>query len=421
MPEEGYSAIEAKLEANRCLMCADAPCTCECPAGVDARAFIRKIRFDNMAGAVRTLKRCNVIAASCARICPTGTLCGKGCLAAGLSRPIDIGGLQRYVMDWERANGMIEPAPPPRDGARVAVVGSGPAGLGAAAELAVRGHLVTVFEKFETPGGMLRQCIPLFRLPDEVLDFEIEFIKKLGVEFICNEAKDENTTFFADGFKAVFLATGLIKPRGGDLIGGNTPGVYQALDLLCRVKCGEKPELGKRAVVIGGGDTALDAARTARRAGAECLLLYRRTQREMPAYPNEVDDAWNEGVEFYFRTLVRSVVGEEKVKGVRCVRIHWNPPIPGMPRGYSVEGTEFTIACDSVIIAVGQGPESTFGLRTTQSGLLAVEKETMMTSQPGVFGGGDLVFGGGTASRAVGKGKQAAAKMDEYLRGTPSS
>lgn len=417
MTEENYSPVQAKWEASRCLMCAQAPCTCDCPAGVDARAFIRKIRFDNLDGAVRLLKRCNVLAGSCARICPTGALCGKGCLAAGLSRPIDIGGLQRFVMDWERAQGMIEPMVPVRDGSRVAVVGAGPAGLGCAAELAVRGHIVTVFEKDEAPGGMLRQYIPAWRLPDEVIDFEIAFIRRLGVEFVTSHEVVDPKAFLAEGFKAVFIGTGLHHPRGSDLIGGERPGVHQALSLLRQAKRGQFPELGKRVVVIGGGDTALDAARTARRAGAECFLLYRRTQREMPAYRNEVDDAWNEGVEFYFRTIVRSVVGAERVQGVRCVRIRWHDPMPGMPRGYDVEGQEFVISCDSVVLAVGQGPVSTFGLRTTPGGMLAVDRESMATSVPGIFAGGDLAFGGSTASRAVGTGRHAAVAIDQYVRG----
>lgn len=415
MPEEGYTPIEAKLEASRCLMCADAPCTCGCPAGVDARDFIRKIRFDNLAGAVRALKRCNVLAASCARICPTGILCGKGCIVAGLSRPIDIGGLQRFVMDWERENGMIEPITPKQNGIKVAVVGSGPAGLGCATELLVRGYAVTVFEKSDVLGGMLRQCIPSWRLPDEVVEFEIDFIKKLGVEFVCNESKYKCLELLRDGFRAVFLATGLSRSRGGDMIGSELPGVYQALDLLQKSRRGELPNLGRRTVVIGGGDTALDAARTVKRFGAESFILYRRSQRDMPAYPNEVHDAWNEGVEFYFRTIVRSVIGSDKVKGVRCIRVHWHDEVPGMPRGYDVEGAEFGIACDSVILAMGQGPDSTFGLRTTPNGLLAIDKDTMMTSESGVFAGGDVAFGGGTASRAVGMGRRAAMRIDEYV------
>lgn len=415
MPEEVYTPVQAKIEAARCLMCADAPCTCNCPAGVDARSFIRKIRFDNLEGAVRSLKRRNILAASCARICPTGALCCKTCLAEGLSHPIDIGGLQRFVTDWERKTGMIEPAAPRLDGAKVAIIGSGPAGLGCAAELAIKGHIVTVFEKDTVFGGMLRHCIPQFRLPDDVLDFEIEFLKKLGIGFVGGRVVEDPMVLLGEGFKAVFVATGLDKPQEGDIIKKDLHGVYQALDILKDAKTGKPPEFGRRAVVIGGGDTALDAARVARRAGSEVFVLYRRTQKEMPAYGNEVDDAWNEGVEFYFRTIVRSVVGEERVKGARCVRIRWHEKMRGMTQGYDVEGAEFVIACDSLIVATGQGPSSTFNFRTTPDGLIAVDKNTLMTSENGIFSGGDVAFGGSTASRAVGQGRQAAIKIDEYV------
>lgn len=415
MPEEIYTPIEAKIEAVRCLMCADAPCTCNCPAGVDARSFIRKIRFDNLEGAVRLLKRCNVLAASCAHICPTGVLCGKGCLAEGLSRPIDIGGLQKFVMEWERKTGMIEPKMPERDGAKIAVVGSGPAGLASAAELAVRGHIVTVFEKNAVFGGMLRHCIPSFRLPDEVIDFEIEFLKKLGIEFIGGHSVDDPKALLKKDFKAIFIATGLGRPQKPDIINSGVHGVHQALAFLSDARNGKITDLGKRAIVIGGGDTALDAARVAKRAGTEVFVLYRRTQGEMPAYRNEIDEAWSEGVEFYFRTIVRSVLGENQTKGVRCVRIRWHEKTRGTTQGYDVEGAEFTIACDSVIVATGQAPSSTFNLRETPGGLIAVDKDTFMTSENGIFSGGDVAFGGSQASRAIGQGRQAAIKIDEYV------
>lgn len=417
--EEGYTIQQAKIEASRCLMCADAPCNCDCPAGVDARGFIRKIRFENLDGAVRLLKGCNVLAASCAYICPTGSQCAKGCFSAGLTRPIKIAALQRFVMDYERERGMIEPSPPRRDGKRVAIIGSGPAGLGCASELAVRGHLVTVFESSPEVGGQLRRTIPSFRLPPIVIDFEVEFIKKLGVEFECLKAIDRPLALLAQGYRAVFLATGLQKSRGEELIGGKLPGVHQALDFLAVSKQGAIPELGRRVVVIGGGDTAVDSARVSKRAGAECFILYRRTQHEMPAYPEEIETAWNDGVEFYFRVLVRSVVGTDKVTGVRCVRIRWRKPFIGAEGMYEVEGQEFVIPCDTVIYAVGQGPALDFGLRTAADGLIAVHKDTMMTSDEGIFAGGDGVTGGGTAAAAVGVGKRAAVQIDAYLKGSP--
>lgn len=398
-------------------MCSDAPCDCDCPAGVDARAFIRKIRFENLEGAVRLLRRGNVLAASCAWICPSGALCSKGCLAAGLSRPIDIAGLQLFVMEWERAKGMIEPRSPKRDGFPVAVVGSGPAGLGAAAELALRGHLVTLFESSDLFGGVLRQHIPSWRLPDDVVDFDLDFIRRLGVEFVTGKEIADPKMLLAEGYRAVFLGTGLDRPQEGDILNAKLPGVFQALDLLRRTRLGEALELGGRAVVIGGGDSALDAARTIRRQGKECIILYRRTKREMPAYGPDAAAAWEEGIEFFFRVIVRAVVGEGRVQGVRCVRIRWNDPIPGERRGWRVEGAEFVIPCESVVLAMGQMPASTFGLRTTPKGFVAVDHTTMMTSEPGVFAGGDLAFGGGTAARAVGQGREAAERMDAYVRG----
>ena len=416
MNEEGYSEIQAMIEATRCLMCADAPCTCDCPAGVDARGFIRKIRFDNLEGAVRSLKSRNVLAASCGYICPTGTLCAKGCTSTELTRPIDISGLQRFVMDWERKTGMIDPLISSPTGKKVAIIGSGPAGLGCAAELSVRGHDVTIYEKRNELGGMLRRCIPSFRLPNEVIDFEIDFMRKLGVKFITGRRIGSAKELKEEGYGAVFLAAGLDHPRGGDIPGSDLIGSHQAIKYLEASKLGKPPKLGRRTVVIGGGDTALDAARMSRAEGSQCFILYRRTQREMPAYPNEVDDAWNEGVEFYFRLIVREVIGDGKVEGVKCVRVRWSDDVSGKPRRYEIEGDEFVIACDSVLFAVGQDAGSDFGLDTLKNGLIKVGEDTMATSEAGIFAGGDIVFGGGTAARAVGHGKNVAIEIDNYLK-----
>jgi len=318
-------------------------------------------------------------------------------------------------MDWERVTKATLPMSPKLNKAPVAVVGSGPAGLGCAAELAQRGHPVTIFEADKVFGGMLRQSIPSFRLPIEVVDFEIELIKKLGVEFVANKKVDDPKKLLKDKFKAIFIATGLHRSKGGDLIGDHVPGVCQALDFLRETKKGKMPEVGKRALIIGGGDTALDAARVAKRSGAESFIIYRRTQNEMPAYPNEVEDAWHEGVEFYFRVLPRGIVGEDKVKGLRCVRIKWNRDGAGKPTGYDIEAQEFAIDCDSVILAIGQDPESTFDLRTTPSGYVAIGQDSFKTSEEGIYAAGDVTYGGGTAAKAVGMGKLAAIEISDYL------
>jgi NADPH-dependent glutamate synthase beta subunit-like oxidoreductase len=262
---------------------------------------------------------------------------------------------------------------------------------------------------------MLRHCIPSFRLPVDVIDFEAEFIKKLGVKFSLGKKITDPKSLLSQGFEAVFIGAGLPRSKSADFTNSEISGVYQATEFLKDVKHGTMPDLGKRVLVIGGGDTAIDAARTARLAGAESFIVYRRTQKEMPAYQNEIEAAWHEGVEFYFRVLPRSVVGDKSVKGLKCVRVKWHDKISGMPQGYDVEGTEFTIACDTIITAIGQSPESTFGLRTSPSGLIGVEKNTFKTSIEGIFAAGDIVDGGGTAAKAVGMGKLAAMQMDVYL------
>ncbi len=415
MPHAPMNIIQARAEAQNCLMCEDAPCACNCPAGVDARSFIRKIRFDNLDGAVRHLRSRNVMAASCAYVCPTGSSCAKDCTAKGLLNPIEIGKLQRFVTDYEMNRGMIEPLASKKDKPAIAVVGSGPAGLGAAAELAVRGHAVKIFEAEEKIGGVLRYHIPSFRLPEEVLDFDVEFIKKLGVEIECQRRIEDPARLLSEKFSAVYLATGLWKSKEDDLIGSDLNGAYRALDFLRLSKENKLPELGRRVLVIGGGDTAMDSARTARERGAESIVVYRRTQSEMPAYEEEVEAAWRDGVEFYFRVIPRAVVGKDRVEGLRCVRVRWHKKTAGMKQGYDVEGSEFVIGCDSLVIATGQIPESTFKLRTSPSGMIAVSQSDYFTSNPSIFAGGDVVTGGGTAARAVGMGKLAAAKISEYV------
>jgi len=402
----------AKEEAYRCLMCEDAPCWHSCPAAVNPRKFVRKIRFDSLAEAARELRRANVLAGCCSYICPCGRTCVGNCTSEKLSRPIDIIGLQKFVCEWEISSGMIEPKKTDGGKGKVAIVGSGPAGLACAAELAVFGCQPVVFDSAPNAGGMLRSVIPEFRLPTRVLDFEIEFIKKLGVEFVMKTKIDDLSKLFDEGFKVVFVSTGACESKRTGIIGEDKKGVCEALEFLKGAKlnldnCGSLN--GKRVVVVGGGDTAVDSARTAARAGALVTLLYRRTRLDMPAYRPDIEEAEKEGVEFVFRTMPRSIIGSEGVVGVKAAKIRWKGK-GRQAEGYDVEGTEFTLPCDIVIMAAGQVSAGDFGLRTAPNGYIAVDKN-MMTSGKGIFAGGDIVSGPSTAVAAVGSGKLAAEKI----------
>ncbi|MFH1654760.1 MAG: FAD-dependent oxidoreductase [Pseudomonadota bacterium] len=396
-----YTIQTAKEEALRCLMCSDAPCNSGCPAGVDVRRFIRKIRMDNIKGAIRQLRRGNVMAGSCAYICPSSDTCCKECSIKGLKEPIDIRGLQRFLMDYERKFGMIEPISHHKKSKKsVAIVGAGPAGLACAADLSMKGYEVVIFDAAKVAGGMLSQVIPEFRLPKKVVGFDVEFIKKLGPTLRLGKMIDDPRSLKKD-FDAVFVACGLSKSKTPELKGVKLKGVYKALDFL-RLAKAKKLKLKGRVVIIGGGDTALDCARVAKELKMESFLLYRRTQGQMPASHEEILGAWNSGVEFYFRYLPKSILGNKKVEGIRGVRICWQNK-----NKFVEEGTPFDIKCDSVVFAVGQDVEDQFGLRC------AVNKVT--TSEPGIFAGGDFVYGASTAVGAVGSGKLAAIEIDKYL------
>jgi len=362
------------------------------------------------------------------------------CTSEKLSEPVNIIGIQRAICEWELANGMVEPESSSGTGAKVAIIGSGPAGLACAAELANRGHLPVVFEKGPAVGGMLRQVIPDFRLPTKMLDLEIEFVKKLGVEFQTGKDVSSPSELLKDGFKAVFIASGQGASKRSGLNGEEKNGVYQALDFLKEAKlnaCHREPAsggrgdlpntgdcfadarndhafVGKRAIVIGGGDTAIDSARVLARLGAKVIMAYRRTREDMPAYRPDIEDAEKDGVELMFRTLPRSIIGTEAVTGLKAVKIKWQ----GSGRSaesYTVEGTETTIPADIVILAIGQKPSNLFDLRTGPNGYIAIDKK-MMTSVEGVFAGGDIVTGPSTAVAAVGGGRTAAGFIDEYVQ-----
>lgn len=423
--KEIYKPHQAKLEAERCLMCDGSPCNKSCPAGIDVTGFIRRIRFDHMEGALRKIKDANILGGVCGWICPTELLCAKECTNTELTRPIDIGGLQRYVVDCEM-KGSLSVCPSTGSGRtdrseqvkKIAIIGSGPAGLSAAASLAVRGYSVTIFDSKPKSGGVLRYGIPSFRLPEEVLDYEIGFIKdKLGVEFKLNTSIDNLGKLKNDGFDAIFLSHGLGKSRQLKIPGEDLAGVFDAIDFLSKVKYGEKPRLGKRVLVIGGGGVAMDAAYEAKNLGAEkvfgvCLEDY----NEMPAAPSDKEDAWNSGVEYLYRVMPLEILGDGKVTGFKGININWKKPGNFSPsNAEKIDGTEFELKVDTIIVAIGQTANNSFGLDTTSAGFIKIEGKSCMTSQKGVFAGGDAVHGPALAVEAVQDGKDAAEGIDKFL------
>ncbi|MBD3348524.1 MAG: NAD(P)-binding protein [Candidatus Eisenbacteria bacterium] len=426
LSEEGrtYAPHEAVIEASRCLMCEDPPCNVGCPAGVDVRRFIRKIRFGNFRGAARLVRDANLMVGICGRICPQEMLCMERCTRAALDTPIDIAGLQRFAGDVE----LGETAPLPEIGrreGRVAVIGAGPAGLAAAAELRKAGLEVVIFERSEEPGGVLTRGIPPFRLDPAFTEGELAYVERLGADLRLGEEVEDPVSLLDGGFDAVFVSAGLWRSHAVGLEGETLDGVMLAGDLLTRVASGDRPDLGERVVVIGGGNVAMDAAATALRLGAErvyvCCL---ESREEMPAFPSEVESAQSEGIEFRTRTRPVRILGKDgEVVGYEGAGIRWKQPGLLVPsNAEDVPGTEFRIAADSVVEAIGQGVLTEFtSLDLSDRGLVRVDPETMETSVEGVFAGGDIVSGGGTAVQAVADGKGAAESIVAYVEGIHES
>jgi len=433
--ERTLTPVQATIEASRCLMCEDAPCNKGCPAGIDIRGFIRKIRFNNLWGGVRVLREANIFSGVCGRVCPTDGLCEEQCRSRVLTEPINIGALQRFLTDFEADHGARTRVTAKKLPHRVAVVGGGPAGLAAANELALLGYQVTVFEASSQLGGAMTAAIPSFKLPNSAVEAETDLITQLGVEFKLNTALNENLTIddlFEQGFEAVFLAVGLQKPYTLGIDGETLQGVYSALDLLAKangLKISTPVKVGKKVVVIGGGSVAVNVACSALRMGAErATLMCLEAPDEMPAFAEDVELAWEEGIEFL--TRVRPIRfpanGKGGVAGVEGVRIEWKEPGEFVPENaVDVEGSMLTLPCDSVIVAIGQGPDDNAimqfqGLKTNVRGYLLVDEDTLMTSRPGVFAGGDVLHNpvSRTVVQAVAYGKHAAHSIHDYLNGT---
>jgi len=436
----GYSAEQAQAEASRCIQCPKRSCVDGCPVEIDIPEFIQAIGDGDMPEAVRILKSKNSLPGMCGRVCPQETQCEATCSLAKKEAPIAIGRLERYVADWERANiqsidsPIIQPTP---TGKRVAVVGSGPASLTAAADLAKLGHSVTIFEALHTPGGVLMYGIPEFRLPKEIVQAEVDYVASLGVKIELDSVVGKIFTIdelLNNGYDAVFLGTGAGLPMFMGIPGENLNGIYSANEFLTRVnlmKAYRFPEydtpvkVGKRVAVIGGGNVAVDSARCALRLGAEeVYIVYRRSEVEMPARREEMENAKEEGIQFKILTNPKRFLGNEQnwVVGMECYEMELGEPDEsGRRRPIVKEGSEFIIDVDVVIVALGTTPNpliasTTEGLETTRWGTVVADEETGKTVKPKVWAGGDIVTGAATVISAMGAAKRAAADIDEYLK-----
>ncbi|MBP2625380.1 MAG: glutamate synthase homotetrameric [Firmicutes bacterium] len=436
----GYTEELAQSEAERCLQCKTAPCRKGCPVEIDIPAFIKHIKEGDMDASIAKIKEANGLPAVCGRVCPQEEQCEKYCVLAKKGESVAIGRLERYAADYARIKGeTVTSLEYATDAQKVAIVGSGPAGLSAAGDLAKMGYKVTVFEALHLPGGVLMYGIPEFRLPkDEVVQAEINNLRKLGVEVIVNAVI--GSTFTIDelleeeGFDAVFIGTGAGLPYFMDVPGENLNGVYSANEFLTRCnlmkayrfpQSGTPIHVGKRVAVVGGGNVAMDGARTALRLGAEHVsIVYRRSEKELPARLEEVHHAKEEGIDFQLLTAPTAVLGNKDgwVTGLQCVRMELGEPdASGRRRPIEVPNSEFVLDVDTIIIAIGQGPNplvqsTTKGLETNRKGNINADAETGATSKPGVFAGGDIVTGAATVILAMGAGKKAAVAIDKYLQ-----
>ncbi len=431
----GYTPEMAIDEAKRCLNCKHKPCVGGCPVGIDIPAFIERVAEGDFEGAYEIITRQSSLPAVCGRVCPQETQCEKYCVRGIKGEPVAIGRLERFVADYHNANINTLPEKPASNGHRVAVVGSGPSGLACAGDLAKKGYEVTVFEALHLAGGVLVYGIPEFRLPKTIVQKEIDTLKALGVKIETNAVIGKSMSIdelLEDGFESVFIGSGAGLPRFMNIPGENYKGVYSANEFLTRVNLmkaykddATTPVMhAHRVAVVGGGNVAMDAARCAKRLGAEeVYIVYRRSEAELPARAEEVEHAKEEGIIFKLLTNPVEITADENrfVSGMKCVEMTLGEPdSSGRRRPVVKENSEFILPVDCVIMSIGTSPNpliksTTEGLDTESWGGIIVDEATGKTSREGVYAGGDAVTGAATVILAMGAGKTAAAAIDEYI------
>ena len=433
----GYNKEEAVEEANRCLTCKNAKCVQGCPVNINIPGFIKEVKEGNFAEAYKVIGQSSSLPAVCGRVCPQETQCEGKCIRGIKGEAVSIGKLERFVADWAKENGIKPEAPAEKNGHKVAVIGSGPSGLTCAGDLAKLGYDVTIFEALHQAGGVLVYGIPEFRLPkDKVVKAEVENVKSLGVKIETNVIIGKSTTIDEllenEGFEAVFIGSGAGLPMFMGIPGEVSNGVFSANEYLTRsnlMKAFREDHdtpivTGKKVVVVGGGNVAMDAARTALRLGAEVHIVYRRSEEELPARKEEVHHAKEEGIIFDLLTNPVEIVADEKgwVKAVKCVRMELGEPdASGRRRPVVVEGSEFEMEADTVIMSLGTSPNplissTTIGLDINKRKCIIADEETGATSKEGVYAGGDAVTCAATVILAMGAGKAAAKGIDEFIK-----
>ena len=433
----GYDNERAVKEASRCLHCKNPKCVEGCPVSINIPEFISHIKENDIEGAAKEIAKYSSLPAVCGRVCPQESQCEGKCVLGIKGEPIAIGKLEKYAADWARENNVDVSFKEESNNIKVAIIGSGPAGLTCAGDLAKKGYDVTIFEALHEPGGVLVYGIPEFRLPKEkVVKAEIDNIKKLGVKIETNVIVGRTITIDEilndEGFKAVFIGSGAGLPKFMGIPGENANGVFSANEFLTRVNLMKAfkedydtpVKVGKRVAIVGGGNVAMDAARTALRLGAESHIVYRRSESELPARQEEVHHAKEEGVVFDILTNPVEILSDENgwVKGIKCVKMELGEADDsGRRRPVPVEGSEFVMDVDTVIMSLGTSPNplissTTDGLETNKWKCLIADEETGLTTKEGVYAGGDAVTGAATVILAMGTGKKAAKAIDEYLQ-----